>query len=64
MVAAVATEDPDTAANPAQAPIVAIPRPPGNFRNHLSNVLYKSLVIPELPAKPPITMKRGITVYG
>src|SRR3990172_549445 len=42
-----ATEEPEMAENPAMAAIVAIPRPPGSLRSHLSNVLYRSLLIPE-----------------
>ena len=34
MVAAVASEDPETAANPAQAPIVAMARPPRRCPSH------------------------------
>ena len=62
MVAAVATDDPETAANPAQAPMVATANPPGIRRNHLSKVLYRSLVMPELPANPPMMINKGITV--
>ncbi len=36
MVAAVATEDPETAAKPAQAAIVATPSPPGRGLSHFS----------------------------
>ena len=39
MVAAVATDDPETAANPAQAPMVATASPPGILRSHFSKVL-------------------------
>ena len=38
MAAAAATEEPLTAANPAQAAMVATPKPPGSRRNHLSKV--------------------------
>src|SRR5512139_461123 len=63
MAAAVATEDPDTAAKAPHAPIVATASPPGTRRNHFSNDEYRSVVIPELPAKAPITQNSGITVY-
>jgi len=39
MAAAAATEEPLTAPKAAQAPIVAIPSPPGSLRAHLSKVL-------------------------
>ncbi len=46
MVAAVATLDPEVAANMADVPIFACIRPPGNQESHLSNALYVRSAIP------------------
>ena len=47
MVRAVARLSPHTAANPPQAPMVAMARPPGRNPSHLWAMSYKSLPMPE-----------------
>jgi len=47
MVAVVAALDPQIAANPAEAPILAMDNPPGRCPNHLLVVLKRSSLIPE-----------------
>ncbi len=46
MVAAVATEEPEVAANSAEVPILACKRPPGSQESHLFKALYVFSAIP------------------
>jgi hypothetical protein len=62
IVAAVALVDPDIAENPAQAPMVAIARPPLKLPINTYTESYNLLLIPEWKAICPINTKRGITV--
>ena len=62
MVAAVATEEPDIAAKPAQAPMVDSAAPPRNEPNQAWPAAKISFDMPELVAKTPMTMKKGISV--
>ena len=61
MVAAVANDDPQIAAKPPQARIVAIARPPRKCPRNALETLYNSRLIPPLFTNSPIRMKRGIT---
>ncbi len=62
IAAAVATEEPDTAAKPALATMVVMASPPGSILNHLSKASYIFLIIPTCSAKQPMATKSGITV--
>lgn len=61
MVAAVATDDPEIAEKPAQAPMLARPRPPRTEPNQTLKTLNRSAEMPEFRARTPITTKSGIT---
>ncbi len=60
-VAAVATEDPLIAANPAQAAIVAIPNPPRRWPTKRLAAWNSSLLMPVRDATDPINRNIGIT---
>src|SRR5690606_9726073 len=62
MVAAVATEDPQIAEKPAQAPTVAMPSPPFMGPRIELAARNSSRLIPERVARTPMRMKNGISV--
>ena len=62
IVAAVATGLPQTAAKPAQAPMVAIASPPGRCPIHLLMVSKASELNPALPARMPMKVNSGMAV--
>ena len=55
MVTADASDDPDSAANPAQAAIVADAKPPRRWPIQRYAAVNKSFDMPETPAKLPIS---------
>jgi len=61
-VAAVAFVEPDIAEKPAQAPIVAMARPPLKLPINTYTESYNLLLIPEWKAICPINTNSGITV--
>ena len=60
-VAAVATDDPLIAANPAQAAIVAMPRPPRQWPTNRLAAWNSSRLMPERETNAPISRNIGIT---
>ena len=62
MAAAVATDEPDAAAKPAQARLVATASPPGNAPNHSRAALNSAVEMPELWAIEPIKRNIGMAV--
>ena len=62
IVAAVAVLEPHTAANPAQAPTVAMASPPRKCPSHLWAESYRRWLMPEAKANCPIRIKRGMTL--
>ena len=60
-VAAVATDEPLIAANPAQAAMVAMPRPPRRWPTNLLAAWNNSRLMPERETKAPISKNIGIT---
>ena len=61
IVAAVASDEPQIAPNPAQAPIAAIATPPFLCPRHAPVNLKSASLIPALPAKFPINKNSGMT---
>ena len=61
IVAAVASDDPQIAPNPAQAPIAAIATPPFLWPRQAPVNLKSASLIPALPAKFPINKNSGMT---
>ena len=61
MVAAVATDEPLIAANPAQAMTVAMASPPRRWASQAFEARNSSRLMPEAVAKEPIRMNSGIT---
>ena len=60
-VAAVATDEPLIAAKPAQAAIVARPRPPRQWPTKLLAARNSSRLMPEAETKAPIKRNIGMT---
>jgi hypothetical protein len=60
MVAAVASEEPQIAPNPAQAPIAAIAVPPRRWPSQASAALNSARLSPPIPARWPISRKIGM----
>ena len=59
-VAAVATEEPEIAANPAQAAMVAMPRPPRKWPTNELAARNSSRLMPELDTNAPINRNIGM----
>ena len=62
MVAAVATEEPETAANSVQAPTLAWAMPPGTRPIRRSKATNISVAMPERTSSPPISTNIGRAV--
>ena len=62
MVAAVATEEPEVAANSAQQPILVCKRPPGRRPSHTANTVYMRSAMPERNRNSPSSTNSGIAV--
>src|SRR5262249_12893731 len=62
IAAAAATDEPQAAAKPAQAKLVAMARPPGNPPNHARAARNSDVEMPELLAIEPISRNIGIAV--
>ena len=62
MVAAVASDEPQIAPKPAQAPIVPMASAPRRPLNRALAARYRSPDMPERVATTPIRMNRGTTV--
>ena len=60
-VAAVATDEPEIAAKPAQAAMVAMPRPPLKWPTKEFAARNNSRLMPELDTKAPIKRNIGMT---
>ena len=60
MVAAVATEDPEVAANRADEPILECIKPPGNHPSHFTMLSYIRSVMPARSKISPIITNIGI----
>ena len=60
MVAAVATLDPEVAANIAQAAMLECIRPPGSQGSHSTSALYIRSAMPERSRISPSSTKNGI----
>jgi len=60
-VAAVATEEPDTAAKPAQATMVAMPRPPRQWPTKVLAARNNSRLMPEAVTNAPMSRNIGMT---
>ena len=60
-VAAVATEDPEIAAKPAQAAMVAMPSPPLKWPRKALAARNSSRLMPELETNAPISRNIGMT---
>ena len=59
IVAAVAAEEPEVAANIAHAPMLECIRPPGSHENHLAMASYMRSATPERSISSPISMNIG-----
>src|SRR5436190_9225232 len=62
IVAAVATDDPDVAANKAQQPMLVCKRPPGKRPSHAASVTYILSAMPLRSSSSPSKMNNGIAV--
>src|SRR5690606_13413815 len=62
MVAAVATLDPDVAANIAQDAMLLCIRPPGSQLSHLPSALYMSWDMPDMRSSSPMRMNMGTAI--
>jgi hypothetical protein len=60
MVAAVATLEPEVAANIAQAAMLECIRPPGSQGTHSTSALYMRSAVPERSRISPSSTKKGI----
>ena len=60
-VAAVATEEPQIAAKPPQAAIVAMPSPPRRWPRNALAARNSSRLMPDVVAKAPISRNSGTT---
>ncbi len=60
-VAAVATDEPQIAAKPPQATIVAMPRPPRKWPRNAFAARNSSRLMPDVVANAPIRRKSGTT---
>ena len=60
-VAAVATDEPQIAANPPQAAIVAMPSPPRRWPRNAFAARKSSRLIPDVVANAPINRNSGTT---
>ncbi len=60
-VAAVATEEPQIAAKPPQATMVAMPSPPRRWPRNVFEARNSSRLMPEAEAKAPISRNSGMT---
>ena len=56
-----ATEEPEIAANPAQAAMVATPSPPLRWPTKVFAARNNSLLMPEAETKAPIRRNMGMT---
>ena len=62
MVAAVATDEPDVAANSAQQPILVCSSPPGSLPSQADSAVYIRSAIPLRSNNSPSRMNSGIAV--
>ena len=62
MVAAVATDEPEVAANSAQEPTFECMRPPGSQDSHCASAPYMRSAMPERSRISPISMNSGIAM--
>ena len=60
-VAAVATEEPEIAAKPAQAAMVAMPSPPFRWPRNALAARNSSRLMPEFDTNAPISRNIGMT---
>jgi hypothetical protein len=60
-VAVVATEEPQIAPKPVQAPMTAMAMPPRRWPTNAAAARNRSCDRPDLSAKAPIRMKSGMT---